>query len=227
MAIAPSLAGKLSDLSMVAAFVLLLGATTEFYIRGRLLLRPGAGRVRPFEAVTIAATVLCVGTGSVVLFLASFPDVYQETEIWAIALVVTGGVLFVDLLTHPTRARVMTFGVVVLAVCMTRVTGGVVLLLLAAALAASHGFTQHSRNRGKPAPAPLAHLGISLDESAQPLPALLGVITLIPVALYVVINEAKFGAIVSIPLERQNFTLSPLQAWPTNTLPPKIQPFLD
>jgi len=212
MAIAPDLAGKLSDLSMVAAFVLLLGATTELYIRGRLLLRPGAGRVRSLEAVTIAGTVLCVGTGSIVLFLASFSSVYQETELWAIALVVTGGVLFVDLLIHPTRARVLTFGVVVLAACMTRATVGVVLLLLAAALVASHAVTLYSRMRGRPAPAWLGVLGISLDESVQPLPALLGVITLVPVALYVLINEAKFGTIVSIPFGRQNFALSDLSS---------------
>jgi hypothetical protein len=210
MAVAPQLAGKLSDLSMVAAFVVALGATTAFLFRARTLLRPSAGDVSRFEAVTVAVTVFCVGTGTVVLYLASFSSVYQETELWAIALVIVGAVLFLDVVRRPTKGRSVVFGVVVLAAFMTRVSVGSALVVMAVALAVAHCAIAYARAKKRSDPSWLTPLGLSLEGSSRPIPVLFGIIVLIPLALYVLINVAKFGTPLIPPLGHQQIVTTSL-----------------
>jgi len=77
--------GRLTQLSMLVALVVLLAVGAQLHWRVRREMRPA----QPLGRADIAAAFLlpvALGAGAVPLYLASWPVVYHEAELWGAAL---------------------------------------------------------------------------------------------------------------------------------------------
>ena len=110
--------GRLTRLSMLLAFVVLCKGTFRLVIGVARLL--GTRDVRPWQPAVVISAVVC----SPVLWLASEPYVYQETEIWAAALFVVTLALLSEVIVSPTRRLAGLISLFVLLVTSTRVSVG-------------------------------------------------------------------------------------------------------
>jgi hypothetical protein len=79
MAVAPSLAGRTTQVSMVLAFVVLMVASLSLF--GGLWNLAGGAQWSRHPVLPACWALLC-GGGSVALFLGGYPSVYSETELW-------------------------------------------------------------------------------------------------------------------------------------------------
>ena len=77
--------GHLGAVSMFFAYVVLMAFTIRLTIRLRLLIR-GSSRVTSGERWAVGIYTLVLGSGSVVVFLASHTWVYQEAEMWGVGM---------------------------------------------------------------------------------------------------------------------------------------------
>jgi len=203
MAIDEGLAGKLTVISMLVAYCILLLGISLLYWTLRSLVKPSKDISRN-EFLLIAATVFVGSVGSVALFLAGYVSVYQETELWAVALVILGAAAFLRVVHQATPLNVASFAAITLAAVMTRVSVGLSLEALAALL------TTIALWKAVRRPATSMHAASHEKES------LLGTAvggrwvmafaaaTIVPVALLVVINDAKFGSLFNVPFGHQN-----------------------
>lgn len=117
------LSGHLAGPSMFVAWALIALFTSLLVWRVRVLMRPGDALGR-LEAASYGLLVASVTGGSVLVFLAQNPWVYDEDLAWSAALTV--GVMFalVGLLERPTWKRLTLSAVVVLCAALTRPTTG-------------------------------------------------------------------------------------------------------
>jgi len=208
LAFTHELDGRLTQLSMLLALVVLLAAGGRLHWRIRALVRPGAPLGRA-DLIAAALLELALGAGSVVLFLTSWLSVYNETELWGAAFTLAAVDGVVGVVLRPSGRRIAWAGALTLLAVQSRVSVGlgpvIALLILAAALGA--GFLDARWARW------LAGFGPAAPP-ARPARtiALLVIAALIPVASYAALNEAKFGSAFDIPFDRQvNTRLSPIQ----------------
>jgi hypothetical protein len=179
--------GHLGVLSMFLAFGVLMTFTVRLATRLRRLVR-GSAPITPGERWAVALFVLFLGAGSEVVFLASHTWVYQEAEMWAVALSVAA---FDGIVAFTRRASIGN-------------------------LAMASGFTTAALlDRGVTGLGPLLALGVvclivmvrrggglvGLDERPVDLRVrMLGAVAVaIPFALYCAVNYAKFGSLISVP----------------------------
>ena len=178
--------GRLSGISMLVAQLVLLIFTGCLLWRIRGLLRPSSSGVSVLEAVLAGSCLFMVGCGSTVLYLAAWPSVYNEAELWATALAV-GSLYFMTAFNErPTRRWLGWTGVFVFLTVFTRVTIGLGLILALVILA----FVEWRRTGTDPA--------TRVRRSG----ALLAVAAL-PLALYAYMNEVKFHTLIGVPFVRQ------------------------
>ena len=76
--------GRLTQLSMILAFVTLMIASAKLLWRMRLLAR-GDAPVTRTEQVAVALLFFLLGAGSIVVFLGAEPVVFHEAELWGAA----------------------------------------------------------------------------------------------------------------------------------------------
>ena len=210
MVVARGLIGHLTTLSMALAYALFLAGMAALLFRLRGLLRPLAIEVGKFEMASTAVGVFCLGTGSVVGFLAGFVAVYQETELWSITIAIWALCLFLDVMTKPTRNTAVALGLLTLLSVGTRITVGVGIVALCGFAFLAHFVASTSQRRGKESSKFFGTCGLTLDTGLQYFPFLLAMGCAIPVLIYVAINEAKFGTLFSIPIGHQVFVTSGL-----------------
>jgi hypothetical protein len=191
--------GRLTQLSMLLALVVLLVAGCALYERVRGLLRPAAAVTRG-ELALAFMFALALGAGSVALYLAATPAVYEETELWGAALGVAAFVAIVAVVERPTVARVLGAGLLATLTVNTRVSVGlgpiVALAVLGVAagagLAASRGralaFVASFGPRGAPRRAIVVALTIA---------------TLVPLVSSAAVNQAKFDRPFGLPMDKQ------------------------
>jgi hypothetical protein len=203
MAIDTGLAGKLSVASMLVAYCLLLIGIALLYwtIRSMVRTTPLASWS---EFLLLATTVFVASVGSVALFLGGYVSVYQETELWAVSLVVLGASSFLRVARQPSGRNAFVFGVVTLIAVTTRVSVGISLEVLAAVLTIVATMKLLRRSV------------VSLRQGCDGKDSFLGdavggrwvaafaAITLVPLALLAAINEAKFGSLFKVPFGHQN-----------------------
>ena len=124
---------------LTAPFLLLAWLLTWMFVslliwRVRVLVRGSAslGRAESFSLGVLVATVL---SGSVLVYLASTPYVYNEDFAWSVAL--TTGCLFalLGVLERPSRWRVAILGLLLLCNALNRVTTGYACILAVVAVA--------------------------------------------------------------------------------------------
>ena len=191
--------GRLTQLSMILALVVLLVAAGDLYERVRRLVRPGAA-VGVVELALAFLVALALGAGSVALYLAATPAVYEETELWGAALALAAVGAIVAVLERPTVARVLWAGVLATLAVNTRVSVGLGPIVALGTLAVASGAgLLASRARvaafvagfGPPGP---ARRGVLIA---------LAVATLVPIATSAAVNQAKFDRPFGLPMDKQ------------------------
>jgi hypothetical protein len=181
VAVTHALDGRLVILSRMVALAITLRATAglAWQVRERFDLRPTGRR----DVVVVGGLAAAVGLTSPLLFLAARPVVYHEVELWGTALALVA------------FDRVLAW-------CRAPSTAALVVASAAAALALS---TRASVGLG-----PIVALGLVAAERVlrrrwrEAGPILLA--AAVPVALYAVVNHARFGTWFSVPFDKQVFS---------------------
>lgn len=178
-----SLDGKLTAPSILIAWMLTSLFTSLMLWRLRILMR-GQAVLGRAEAVSFGALMATVMGGSVVLYLAATPFVYNEDFAWSVPLTVGSLFALLGVLEKPTRGRVISSGVLILATNLNRTPTGYA-CSIAALLVALWFWAGRS--------------GASNRRWAIPLVAI-GVVTF---AISCVVTYAKFGIPVGLPMADQ------------------------
>ena len=189
MAITDRFDGRLTRISMLAAYLLALGAIIRLGWRVRVLVR-GTGPVGRFEATS--AGIVTFGAGaSTLLFLGARAWVYHEALLWGAALALASFAALVRWLAEPTRGwrGVAWAAGLAGAALLSRPSVG------AGPVAALGlvGVRELVRLRNPEARSPQAWARVA--------GLLLG--ALLPLAAYAAINQAKFGSPYELPIEKQ------------------------
>ncbi len=189
-----SLDGRLTQLSMLAAFAVALVFTTRLSRRIRLLVSPDRPATR-LERWATGGFVFLVGAGSVFLFLASRAFVYHEAELWGAALAI-GAFEFVVAYATALRRRDLVFasGLATLAFLTRGSVGAGPVAALGVLLVAS--LWSPTRR----------WFGLPDDARGLAMAIPLGIAVAVPIVLYAGVNFAKFGTLFSLPLDQQYFS---------------------
>ena len=194
--------GRLTAPSMLLALAVTLVATARLHWALRTIIRRDAPLGRA-ETASVGAIQFLVGAGSVVIFLGSRPLVYHEMEIWGVAT----GLLVADCLCRyamqPSIRRAIAVGLAATIAAMSRpsVGFGAIAAVGLLALVELIELTGSLRRRNDDSEHSPASRG-----SWSRVAALAGTGVVLPGAVYAAINEARFGTLFSLPLNRQVFT---------------------
>jgi hypothetical protein len=172
--------GRLTQLSILFAFVVLMIATAQLLWRVRVLLRGTDTPMTRAEHFLVGTFMFLIGAGSIVFFMASRPVPYHEAELWGAAWSIAAFDAILQYLLQPTRAAVIVSGVCTTLALLSR---GSVGLAPVTALALVFVVTAIRRR-------PRALIG-------------LGLAIVVPIALYAYVNYARFGAPFKLPIDKQ------------------------
>jgi hypothetical protein len=202
--------GRLSRLSMLLAFVILLVFAARLAWQARTLLQ-GEGPVSRATLISASGFVFIVGCGSTTLFLAARAWVYYEAILWGIAWAVASFSFLVAYLVTPRARHLAWAGVTATLALLSRASVGVgPVIALAAVLAVqvTHRIAATWRRRSaRPSHRALARwLGVS-DTTANQTPWRTAIAVVMPIALYAYVNYAKFGSLFSLPYDKQDVLL--------------------
>jgi hypothetical protein len=181
-----SLDGRLTALSMLAAWVFTGVFSVLLLWRVRLLVRGDAPLDLP-EAVAYGFTVAALMGGTVLVYLASAPYVYNEDFAWGVATSLGALFALLGVLELPSRRRLVLLAVLLLAVNLSRLTlawGCVIGTLFAAAWFASGRGGDRNRRWALPTMA----------------------VGIVPLAVGCYVTWAKFGYPVGLPMADQVWT---------------------
>ena len=127
--------GRISQLSMLAAFIVAMVFLVRLVVRIRFLVR-GNRPVTGFEIRIVGVTVFALGGASVLVFLAGLAVVYYEAALWGTALTIAAFDAMIDFTTSPRpRSFVIASGFSIAAILSRPSVGAapaVALALLAA-----------------------------------------------------------------------------------------------
>lgn len=110
----PHAAGHLTALSILAAWILTAVIGSFLIWRVRILIR-GDADLGLGEATCLGALVATILGGSVLLFLAASPWVYDEDVAWSIPVTLATLFVLLGILDSPTKRRVILLGVLLVA----------------------------------------------------------------------------------------------------------------
>lgn len=194
LAFTERLDGRLTQLSMLVAFAVVMAAVVSLVLQVRALVLRDAP-VSRWERVAVGAFVFGVGAGSSVLFLASRAFVYHEAELWGLALALAAFAAVLRFVGTPTgHMAAIAAGLATLAFLSRASVGAGPVVALGLLLVASG--TARTR----------AWVGFAPTDRTRALAVPLGVAFAVPVVLYAAVNWAKFGSLYALPLDRQLFT---------------------
>ena len=181
-AVTDRLDGRLTQLSLLAAYVVALVAASRLHWRIRRLVR-GNRRLSRMEALGVGAWTFLLGTGSALLYLGSRAYVYHEALAWGVALSLAAFEALLGWVERPSRGLLALSTVLASLALLSRasVGAGPVAVLGLLALAAA------VRRRWSVA------IGAGLAAG-------------VPVALYAAVNQVKFGSLLSVPFDAQVIT---------------------
>jgi hypothetical protein len=209
LAVTHGLDGRLTQLSMLLALVILLVAGIRVHEEVRQLVRADAV-VGGADIAAAFALPFALGAGSIALFLASRPVVYNETELWGAGLAIAAVAAVLGVVSRPSGPAVALAGTLTALAVNTRVPVGLgpvlALLFLASGVAGRLAGPRLGRlGRGL---ATLAVRGPVRDDRRL-LAALLAA-AIVPVGTSAAVNVAKFGQPFGVPLDRQaNVAIDP------------------
>ena len=202
VAITDSLDGKLTQVSMLAAFAVALVFVTRLSWRIRGLVR-GDAPVSRLELWAVGAYVFLIATGSVMFFLASRAFAYHETELWGAALALAAYDAILAVLLEPSRRWIILAGLWTSAAFLTRATVGagplVALAIVIAVLVLRRIWPRRLGGVARWFAAP--------DElGSARLFWWLAAAAALPVVLYVYVNYSRFGSFFGLPFDHQVYS---------------------
>ena len=175
--------GQLTAPSILFAWLFTSFFSSLMLWRVRILMR-GEVALGRAEAVSYGALVGTIMGGSVILYLAATPFIYNEDFAWSVPLTVGSLFALLGVLERPTRGRVILSGVLVLCANLDRSPPGwacvIVALLIAVWFAMGRGGDSNRRWF-----IPMLMVGI------------------VPFVLSCVVTYAKFGIPVGLPMAEQ------------------------
>lgn len=178
--------GRVTALSMLVAWLLFAAMTSVLIWRIRRAITGGRA-LAPGESWWWGGLIVAVTAGSPVLLLAAVPWVYSEALMWATAGSVAVLAAALGVVERPSAGRIVLLFLATMVAVLSRVTAAwpaaTVVTLVAIANA-----------RRRPGEAMRGHVAATLAAG------------LIPLAVGVGFNLAKFGHPVSIPFEHQVWT---------------------
>jgi hypothetical protein len=134
LAFTTSLDGKLTAPFILTAWLLTALFTSMLLWRVRILIRGSAGLGR-VEATTFGVLIATVLGGSVFLYLAVTPYVFNEDLAWSVALTTGSFFALLGVLERPSWGRVVASGLLMLATNLDRATTGWACVLAAVLIA--------------------------------------------------------------------------------------------
>ena len=210
-AVTDGLDGRLTQVSMLAAFVVAMVFASRLHWRIRRVLR-GAAPVNAADALGIAAFTFVLAGGSSFLFAASKPWVYHEALMWGLACIFVAFEALGEFLDRPRAGPLVVASAFTGLALMSRASVGVGgVAALALVLAAYVVALLRDRRRSSED----VEVTGSLDWFAAPVRAdrcrwriaALAVAVVGPVVAYSAVNAAKFGALVlDVPWEKQTYS---------------------
>jgi hypothetical protein len=212
LAVTHGLDGRLTQLSMLLGLAVMLGAGAAVQREVRRLMRPGA-EIGRGDVLATFGLQLALGAGSIVLFLAGRPVVYNETELWGAALSVAALAAIVAVVRRPATRTILLAGLLALLAINTRVSVGLgpPLALSVLSLGVAGRLNVPRFGPAGRALAALAPRGTH-PRGDKRLLALLAAAALVPVLASMVVTQAKFGQPVGIPLDKQaNVPIDPVR----------------
>jgi len=202
LAITDSLDGKLTQVSMLAAFAVALVFVSRLSWRIRRLVR-GDAPVSRLEMLSVGGYVFLIATGSVVFFLASRTLVYHETELWGAALALAAYDAILGFLTEPSRRWVLLAGLWGTLAFLTRASVGAGPLV---ALAIVLVVVVLRRLRTRRLDAPGRWLAVPEGAGTNAMIGWIAAAIVVPVVLYAYVNYSRFGSFFGLPIEKQVYS---------------------
>ena len=178
--------GDLTAPSLLLAWFATAVFTALLLWRLRVLIR-GTALVGRAEAASYGALMAGVMGGSVIIYLAATPFVYNEDFAWSIPLVVGGFFVLLGIQDRPSRRQMVALAALVVCANLDRTPGGYALVFGCVLVAAWFA---------------LGKAGTAARRWAVPLVA----IGLVGFLFNAVVNYAKFGTFIGLPLQDQVWT---------------------
>ena len=178
-----SLDGRLFAPSIFGAWIVTAVFCSLLLWRLRILLRSDTP-LGWLEAASYGVLLASILAGSVLIYLASSPDAFNEDEAWSVALASACLFALVGIIERQSWRRVILCGVLVLLTNLNRSTTGYSAILATVLLAGWFG---------------LGRAGPGRRSWAVPL---MGA-ALVPLAIGCAIDEAKFGLLLGVPFSDQ------------------------
>ncbi len=183
----PSLQGKLTAPSMLFAWLFAALFSSLLIWRLRIMLR-GDAVMGWLEGISYAVLVATICAGSVLIYIAANPWVYDEDLAWSVALCTAALFMLLGVLEAPSWRRVILAGVFVLMTDLNRSTTGWACVITAFLVAAWFAFGRAYRDQRRWA---LPMVGAAL----------------VPLIIGGTITTLKFGGPFSLPLADQKWTM--------------------
>ncbi len=202
LAFTDSLDGRLTQVSMLAAFAVALVFIGRLSWRIRRLVR-GDASVSRLELWVVGGYVFVIGTGSVMLFLASRALVYHETELWGAALALAAYDAIFGFLGEPSRRWIVLAGIWSTLAFLTRATVGAG-PVIALAIVLVVVLLRRLRVGGLDAPA--RWLAVPGSAGTNVMIGWLAAAVAVPVILYAYVNYSRFGTFFGLPLDKQVYS---------------------
>lgn len=202
--------GRLTQLSMLAAFAVAVVATIALHWRIREIVRPGRSVSRT-EAIAAGAMTFLATGGSALVFVGSRAWVYHEALIWGVAWALVAFATIVGLAHEPSRRGIALATIATTLALWSRSSVGLGPVAALGAFAGGNLLWRLGQRAG-----PDSRVGGVLDRlrwlatgtRAGTVPVLGFVAAAItPVAAYAAVNYVKFRSLFSIPFDMQGFTL--------------------
>ena len=211
-----ALDGRLSQLSMLLALIVLMSSGACIHWRLRELVRPGAPLGRR-ERVAAFLLALALGAGGCLCSSSAGRLFISEAELWGAALALAAVNAVFAVAERPTAKRIAWAGVLSTLAINTRVSVGlapiIALAFLAVGLAAREvGDRLRLRSRAATVVRTLGALGPAEPNDRGRTFAGLAICILIAAGLEVAVNQAKFHTPFGLPMyDHVNFRIDPME----------------
>jgi hypothetical protein len=186
MALFPHLGGKMTAPSLLAAWVLTGVLSALLVWRLRILIR-GSVVMGWAEAVSLGALMAAITGGSVLIYLAANPWVYDEDLAWSVALTLGAMFCLLGVLERPSWRRILVAGGFILCADLNRLTTGWACVIGAVLVAGWFWFGKERTENRRWAGAVLAA-------------------GLVPLFIGCAVNSLKFGGPFTLPMADQQWT---------------------
>ena len=174
-----SLDGRFTSLSLLGAWIVTAVFSSLLLWRLRVVLR-GDALLEWSEATACGVLLFSILAGSVLVYLASIPDVYSEDMSWSVALACASVFALLGVVERPSWGRICVCAAFILLTDLNRITTGYAAIAAALLLAGWFALGRAGSDRRRWA-VPMAAAG------------------LVPLAVGCAINQAKFGVLFGIP----------------------------